>query len=432
MIRVAIATLGCKVNNYESAGIAEELESRGFSIVPFDSVADIYIVNTCTVTKKTDYQSRQLIRRANRKNPSASIIATGCYAQIDPETLSELPGVTMVVGTKEKETIPDFIEKGTEKSIISNNIDHNDSFHGLPVTKFPGQTRAYLKVQDGCNSFCSYCIIPYARGRSRSLPEDDVIKRIASLCESGYREIVLTGIHLGIYGQDLHHSGSLSSLLGRIENETKIERLRISSIEPMEITDDILGLIKESSIICRHLHIPLQSGDNSILNAMNRNYNTEQFRERIAKIVKMVPEIGIGIDVMTGFPGEGDKEFENTRIFIEQLPVAYLHVFPYSMRPTTCASAFSGHIPDNIKKERAKILREIGREKRTAFNRRFVGKRLSVLVEGKNDRETGSMKGYSDNYIPMILEEADEYPANSIAEVKGIRTDGVKLRGKIE
>ncbi|MBN2845329.1 MAG: tRNA (N(6)-L-threonylcarbamoyladenosine(37)-C(2))-methylthiotransferase MtaB [Deltaproteobacteria bacterium] len=433
VVRVAIATLGCKVNHYESAGIEEEIRSRGFSIVPFRSEADIYIVNTCTVTGKTDYQSRQLIRRANRTNPEASIFVTGCYAQIAPEILAALPGVTMVVGTRQKAAIPDLLssEAGKETIINVKNINDERFLSCLSVTDFHGQTRAYLKIQDGCNAFCSYCIIPYARGRTRSLPENRIIEEIRSLYQAGYREIILTGIHLGMYGHELSPRTSLSDLLSRIEKETDIERLRISSTEPMEITDGIIELIRESSILCRHLHIPLQSGNDKILKAMNRNYDSRQFEERIETIVQEIPDIGIGIDIIAGFPGESEEKFENTRAFIERLPIQYLHVFPYSKRPGTAAFSLSDHVPENIKKERARILREIDEEKRASFSSRFVGKRLSVLVEGKKDRKSGLMKGFSDNYIPILIEEANQSMTNCIVEVEGTETFDKKLKGKI-
>jgi len=433
VVRVAIATLGCKVNHYESAGLEEEIKSRGFSIVPFRSEADIYIVNTCTVTGKTDYQSRQLVRRANRINPEASIFVTGCYAQIAPEIFAALPGVNMVVGTGQKAAIPDLLSNEARKETIINvgNVDDERFLTCLSVTDFHGQTRAYLKIQDGCNAFCSYCIIPYARGRARSLPEDRVIERVRSLCQAGYREIILTGIHLGMYGHELSPEASLSGLLRRIEKETDVERLRISSTEPVEITDGIIELMRESSVLCRHLHIPLQSGDDRVLSAMNRNYDSRQFEKRIEKILETIPDIGIGIDIIAGFPGEGEKEFENTRAFIEQLPIQYLHVFPYSKRPGTAAYSLSGHVPENIKGERARILRNIGREKRVSFSSRFIGKRLSVLVEGKRDRGSGLMKGFSDNYIPILIEEANQSMTNRIVEVEGTETFEEKLKGKI-
>jgi len=432
LVKFAIATLGCKVNQYESAGIIEGLEGRGFSNVPFDSEADIYIVNTCTITAKTDYQSRQLIRRANRKSPSASIIVTGCYAQIAPHELAGLAGVRAVVGMEEKENIPFTINeliKGTHK-IITSDISLKKNYSGLFASKFPGHTRAFLKIQDGCNAFCSYCIIPYARGRSRSLPENDVIKQIKDLNDAGYREIVLTGIHLGIYGHDLSPFTSFLNLLRKIENADIIERLRISSIEPVEITDGLINHIKNSRIICRHLHIPLQSGDDRILNLMKRNYNTRQFRNRIEKIIDAVPEIAIGMDVIVGFPGEGEKEFNNTRDFVEGIPLAYLHVFPYSRRPGTEASQFPDQVDESIKKERGKILRDMGKKKRMEFNKRFIGKKLSVLVENTKDGETGFMKGFSDNYIPVLIPAGNVSMSNHIVKVRAESLTGGKILGR--
>ena len=432
MTKIAITTLGCKVNQYESAGIIEELQRRGFSIVPFKSEADIYIVNTCTVTHKTDYQSRQLIRRANRINPGAAIIVTGCYAQIAPGELADLAGVRAVVGMEGKENIPSAINEliKCEHKIITSDISLKKNYSALSVNRFPGHTRAFLKIQDGCNSFCSYCIIPYARGRSRSLPENDVIEQIRNLSDAGYREIVLTGIHLGIYGHDLSPVTTFPGLLKKIEDINIIERLRISSIEPMEITDDLIDHIKNSRVICRHLHIPLQSGDDKILNLMKRNYNTRQFRNRIEKIIDAVPEIAIGMDVMVGFPGEGEKEFNNTRDFIDGIPLAYLHVFPYSKRHGTKASQLPDQVDESVKKERGKILRDMGKKKRMEFNKRFIGKNLSVLVENTRDRETGFLKGFSDNYIPVLIPDSNVSMSNHIVTVRAESLTGGKILGR--
>lgn len=432
MTKIAITTLGCKVNQYESAGIIEELQRRGFSIVQFKSEADIYIVNTCTVTHKTDYQSRQLIRRANRINPGAAIIVTGCYAQIAPGELADLAGVRAVVGMEGKENIPSAINElvKCEHKIITSDISLKKNYSALSVNRFPGHTRAFLKIQDGCNSFCSYCIIPYARGRSRSLPEDDVIEQIRDLNDAGYREIVLTGIHLGIYGHDLSPVTTFPDLLKKIEDINIIERLRISSIEPMEITDELIDHIKDSRVICRHLHIPLQSGDDRILNLMKRNYNTRQFRNRIEKIIDAVPEIAIGMDVMVGFPGEGEKEFNNTRDFIDGIPLAYLHVFPYSKRPGTKASQLPDQVDESVKKERGKILRDMGNKKRMKFNKRFIGKNLSVLLENGKDRKTGFLKGFSDNYVPVLIPDSNVSMSNHIVKVRAESLRGGKILGR--
>jgi len=434
MLKVAVATLGCKVNHYESAGIIEKLEAEGISVVPFTSPADVYIVNTCTVTAKTDFQSRQLVRRAHRTNPSARIIVTGCYAQTAPQELAALPGVSMIAGTEMKEKLPGIIQNITDEKqqIDVSDIGLKRTFSDLPVTRFPGQTRAYLKIQDGCNAFCSYCIIPYARGRSRSLPQEDVIRQVQRLTEAGYREIILTGIHLGEYGKDLPSPANLLSLLRKIEDCTSLERLRISSINPTEISDDMIDHIKNSKIICRHLHISLQSGDDTILKLMKRHYNTGRFRDLVEKLQAAIPEIAIGTDVITGFPGEGEKEFRNTVSFIESLRLAYLHVFPYSQRPGTAASSFPDQVIKSVRKERATVLRDTGNRKKIEFNNGFIGKNLSVLVEGSRDKETGYIKGFSDNYVPVIIPGGDMSLANHIVQVTGDHMIKEKVVGRIE
>lgn len=405
LIKVAISTLGCKVNQYESAGILEALDKRVFSVVPFKSKADWYIINTCTVTKRTDYQSRQLIRRAIRQNPEASIVVTGCYAQVAPEEIARIPGVTVVAGTTAKENIPLILLKKAMESpqILVDNIAEIHDYSGLVAGTFHGRTRAFLKVQDGCNSYCSYCIIPYARGRSRSLPEQDVINQIENLARAGYREVVLTGIHLGMYGQDILPPTDLLNVLKHVDTNKTVERLRLSSIEITEISVDMIRLMADSPILCRHLHIPLQSGDDGILSAMKRNYDSAFFRDHVQKICCTIPDIAIGLDVMAGFPGEKEDAFENTLRLIDALPVAYLHVFPYSDRPGTEASGLKGQIGGDEKKRRVKILRALGQKKRNGFAETFKGRKLSVLVEDKKDRMTGLMGGFSDNYIPVLI-----------------------------
>ncbi|MEW6615849.1 MAG: tRNA (N(6)-L-threonylcarbamoyladenosine(37)-C(2))-methylthiotransferase MtaB [Thermodesulfobacteriota bacterium] len=394
--KIAIATLGCKVNRYDSAVIHKLLEGAEFSFVPFGRKADIYIVNTCTVTQRADYQSRQLIRRYHRLNPDALIIVTGCYAQRAPEEIKDIPGVNHVVGIDEKERIVDFIngssKKGAPLGITSD------------ITTFPEHTRAFLKVQDGCDSFCSYCVVPYARGKSRSLEKEETIRRISRLAEQGYREIVLTGIHLGSYGWDLIPPTTLLNLLRLIEDKGIPVRIRLSSIEPAEFDDGLIDLISSSTTICNHLHIPLQSGADEVLKKMNRPYLSEFFKQLVKRLVSAIPDLNIGIDVIVGFPGESHENFTNTLNLIEELPVGYLHVFPYSRRPGTPAADFPDQVDSKTIKKRGKILRDLGIRKKEEFYRRFLGKRLSILIESRRDAGTDYLKGFSRNYIPVLID----------------------------
>lgn len=429
---VALATLGCKVNQYESAGLRQDLQAAGFRIVPFSDSAGIYVINTCTVTARADDESRQLIRRANRINPEARIVVTGCYAQVASKEIAGLPGVALVAGNVEKKDIPAFLEvigSGGEMIRVSD-IRRCRTIADWNAVSLSGRTRAFLRIQDGCDSFCSYCIVPLARGPGRSLPEEKVLEETASLADSGYREIVLSGIHLGLYGLDLPHPGSLPGLLRKIETQGRLARIRLSSIEPLEVTPEILSLFRESQILCRHLHIPLQSGDDGILRRMGRHYTGRQFKTVVECIVSTLPDAAIGLDVMAGFPGEGDKEFENTLNFIEGLPVAYLHVFPYSKRPGTAAADFSDQVKSEVKKRRAEILRSLGAEKRKRFNRRFIGRRLSVLVESARDRSTGFMKGFSDNYIPVLVPDGKASYSNTLMDILAVEAMDGKMIGR--
>ncbi|HRT70888.1 MAG TPA: tRNA (N(6)-L-threonylcarbamoyladenosine(37)-C(2))-methylthiotransferase MtaB, partial [Syntrophales bacterium] len=386
-MKVAVATLGCKVNQFDSALLAERLRSEGFTVVPFGEGADVCIINTCTVTARTDYQSRQLVRRARRYCPYAGIVVTGCYAQVAPAELAEMPGVAAVVGNAEKDALPGFLDRILDErgKIIVGDIRRCDSLPSGTADVFPGRTRAILKVQDGCDAFCTYCIVPFSRGRSRSLPPSDVLRQAARFAESGYREVVLTGIHLGSYGSDLEPPASLAGLLAGFDDIDGVERVRLSSIEPMEVTPELISRMASSEKLCRHLHVPLQSGDDRILKLMGRNYTGDQFRLLVKGLTEAVPDIAVGVDVMTGFPGEGEEEFRRTAALIEELPLAYLHVFPYSRRPGTPAADFPHQVPEEAKKRRAALLRSLGAKKRASFARRFIGKEVSVLVEGKAD-----------------------------------------------
>jgi threonylcarbamoyladenosine tRNA methylthiotransferase MtaB len=417
--RVALVTLGCKVNQYETAGLADRLKQLGHVLVGFDAEADVCIINTCTVTARTDFQSRQLIRRAARRNPGAPVIVTGCYAQLAAELIKTLPGVRIIAGNVEKELIPAMVGaiNGGPVDVFVQDIGKIRHFSDLSPEHFPGRTRAFLKIQDGCNSWCSYCIVPKARGPSRSMTEDAVLERVATLARAGYREIVLTGVHLGSWGQDLSPARNLPALVRRIQDAKAIGRLRLSSVEPLEVSPELIARLREPTALCPHLHIPLQSGDNRILAAMGRHYTGEYFRDLVHRLVAEIPFLAIGIDVMAGFPGETDKEFENTLSLIRDLPLAYLHVFPYSDRPGTAASGMPGKVEEPVRAKRAAALRELGVEKREAFARNCVGTRQVVLVEEGRDRKTGRMKGFTGNYIPVLLLDGGKNMINRIIEV---------------
>lgn len=432
ILKVGLTTLGCKVNQCDSAALAESLQAANFSLVPFSAYADAYIINTCTVTAFADFQARQLIRRALRTNPRARIIVTGCYAQTQAELLAAIDGVTFVVGNDQKHKIAGLLSHplSDRPRIFVGDIFLQKQFPSAPPSRLAGRTRAFFKIQDGCNAFCSYCIVPFARGKSRSLPVPDVLKGAQNFTLQNYREIVLTGIHLGYYGHDLQPRTDLSQTLERLLPQNPKTRFRLSSIEPNEISDDLLHLFGRFDNLCPHLHIPLQSGDDSILKMMKRSYDTALYRALIENVARTVVDIAVGIDVMVGFPGEGEEEFGHTRRLLEELPVAYLHVFPYSERPGTAALAIHPKVPEKIKKERAAILREVGVKKKEAFARRFLGKTLPVLVEQTRDKKTGLAKGFSHNYLPVLLDKSPASLVNTLVRVKIEKVQEGKLTGR--
>jgi threonylcarbamoyladenosine tRNA methylthiotransferase MtaB len=395
MKRVAISTLGCKTNQFESAAMVEQLKAAGYRIVPFSEPSDIYIINSCTVTARTDAETRRLIRRARRLNPASRIVATGCYAQVAPGELEKMPELDCVLGNQEKQNISLLLES-TEHSV--SDIAAISQAEPLKLTSFAEHTRAFLQIQNGCNSFCAYCIVPYARGRSRSVSPIDILQGMRDLAANGFKEIVLTGIHLGAYGLDLPSPTSLTALVRQIDAEAIVPRLRIGSVEPNEVNEELLSLMAQSKSICPHLHLPLQSGSDSVLKRMGRPYSSAIFRDLMARISSAMPDAFVGADVIAGFPGETEAEFNDTVQLLEELPFSDLHVFPYSSRPGTKAANMPGHVPDRIVTERAARLRGIAKLKKTQFLERFVGKELGVLVQGFNDK-SGNCRGLSRNYI---------------------------------
>jgi threonylcarbamoyladenosine tRNA methylthiotransferase MtaB len=429
---VAIGTLGCKVNQYESAFLEEMFLQAGYQMVPFTERAHVYIVNTCTVTQRVDYQCRQLIRRAHQKNPSALIVVTGCYAQSSPDVVASLPGVELIVGNQAKPDLLRLLEESVAGSrlIFLDSLDGEQKIRDPVLTVFRHRTRAFLKIEDGCSAACTYCIVPKVRGKSRSLPPDDVIERLGVLVKSGHREIVLTGVHLGAYGLDLHPPSDILSLLRSIEEKASVKRLRLSSIEPQEVSREMIRFISSSAVICPHLHIPLQSGDDEILKRMNRPYRRQDFQQVIEDLVSRLPSVCIGVDVIAGFPGEDDENFDHTLHFLDSLPLAYFHVFPYSRRKGTEAASFPDQVDPRVIRSRAEILRQLSARKRETYYRRFVGENLSVLVEGKKDPSDCYYEGLSRNYIPVLVEGTEDL-LNEEVEVQVVRVEGEKVYGKL-
>jgi threonylcarbamoyladenosine tRNA methylthiotransferase MtaB len=401
-----IITLGCKVNQYESAYLEERLTEAGWRQVSKGDEADVTIVNTCIVTQRASYQSRQAIRKITRENPSGMTVAIGCYAQVFPEELSKIKGIGMIAGNTTKGRLPDLLLKGEflgSSCMVTGDFEKRAPFEYLPIKGFSDRTRAFLKIQDGCESFCSYCIVPFARGPLRSLEPSQVIKTLKSLCENDYKEVVLTGIHLGRYGADLERGVELKGLLHEIGKIRLPLRIRLSSLEPKEIDQDLIEMMASEEWLCRHFHIPLQSGDDSVLTKMNRHYTPNEFEELIGRIHMKIPLAAIGVDVMVGFPGEGDNAYLNTYSLINDLPVSYLHVFPFSPREGTPAAGLPGQVDQRVIKERARDLRNLGHRKRKGFYRSCLGKEFSVLAEGWHPEEEGVIKGLSDNYLSVVF-----------------------------
>jgi threonylcarbamoyladenosine tRNA methylthiotransferase MtaB len=432
-LKIAMVTLGCKTNQSDAASLAAELSAKGHRIAPFPQSADVTIIHTCTVTQKTDYQSRQLIRRVMARNPTGRVIVTGCYAQVSSESLQTIPGVDFIVGINERSKIPEIVstgEKGQEVHVLCSPVGKQQGFEEWRLPLFSERTRAYLKVQDGCNSFCSYCIVPYARGKNRSLPLERALSQARDLSEQGFKEVVLTGIHLGSYGEDLLPSLSLLDLLRALEEEPLEFRLRLSSIEPGEFTPQLIDFLASSRRICPHLHIPMQSGDDRTLQRMNRNYSHALFEDLVNRLIRSIRGLAIGLDVIGGFPGEDEQAFENTMNLIERFPLAYLHVFPFSRRNGTPAAGFPGQVPSQVIRGRCQALRELGQKKRNQFYQSFLGQRMKVLVESKRDRESGMLKGYSQNYLPLFLPGGDEL-MNQEVEVEVIEVQEGKVLGEV-
>jgi len=406
MTTISVATLGCKVNQFESEALIDALERKGYALIPFEEGADITIINTCTVTHRADFQSRQIVRRAFRSNPNSLIIVTGCYPQVEPDAFIKMKEVRYLLGNGEKNQIPDLLplmQKGEFPRVQVGDIQKETLFSETPFHSFHRHTRAFLKIQDGCNAYCSYCIVPHARGRSRSLHPERVVENLKIFKKKGFKEVVLTGIHLGAYGLDLNPPFPLEKLIKQLEGEETPHRIRLSSIEPGDFSPELIFTLSQSNKICPHLHIPIQSGDDEILKKMNRGYNHSFLSDLIQELHLRIPKLSIGADVIVGFPGETEEKFQHTYGLVESLPFSYLHVFPFSRRKGTPASQFPKGVDEEAIKKRAESMRELGKQKRQAFYRQFLNQELSVLVEDRKEKETGRWKGLSRNYIPVLI-----------------------------
>ncbi len=422
MSSVAFHTLGCKVNHYETEAIWQLFKDAGYERVDFEEKSDVYVINTCTVTNSGDRKSRQTIRQAIRRNPDAVVCVTGCYAQTSSAEIMEIPGVDVVIGTQDRSKMIDYIEEfraSREPINAVGNIMKNREYEELDVPYFTDRTRASLKIQEGCNNFCTFCIIPWARGLMRSRKPEDVIKQAQQLVEAGYKEIVLTGIHTGGYGSDLKDY-NLASLLRDLEKEVKgLKRIRISSIEASQITDEVIEVLRESNIVVRHLHVPLQSGSNTVLKRMRRKYTMEFFAERLERLREVLPDLAITSDVIVGFPGETEEEFMETYNFVKEHRFAELHVFPYSMRTGTPAARMTDQVPKNVKTERVHRLLELNDQLALDYAKRYQDEVLEVIPETpfEDDPSSGLYEGYTDNYLKVVF-PADESMVGEIVRVK--------------
>ncbi|WP_312093258.1 tRNA (N(6)-L-threonylcarbamoyladenosine(37)-C(2))-methylthiotransferase MtaB [Niallia sp.] len=413
MPTVAFHTLGCKVNHYETEAIWQLFKQQGYERVEFENMSDVYVINTCTVTNTGDKKSRQVIRRAVRKNPDAVICVTGCYAQTSPAEIMAIPGVDIVVGTQDRVKMLEYIAQYKQERQPINavgNIMKNRVYEELDVPSFTDRTRASLKIQEGCNNFCTFCIIPWARGLMRSRDPEEVIKQAQQLVDAGYKEIVLTGIHTGGYGSDMKDY-NLANLLRDLEAQVKgLKRLRISSIEASQITDEVIEVLDKSTIIVNHLHIPIQSGSDTVLKRMRRKYTMEFFAERITRLKEALPGLAITSDVIVGFPGETEEEFMETYNFIKNHKFSELHVFPYSKRTGTPAARMDNQIDEEVKNERVHRLISLSDQLAKEYASNYEGEVVEVIPEEvyKEDGNGKLYVGYTDNYLKVVFPATEE------------------------
>ena len=435
-----VENFGCRATQADGAALERQLRERGLTRAGSFAEAEVVVLNTCTVTASADQDARSTIRRVHRENPEARIVVTGCYAQRAPEELAAIPGVDLVVGNSHKQSIADYVGPRTNGSFVplahldaplQSKVMVGDIFAHTELLAAPvfeagtahEKTRPNLKIQDGCNNRCSFCVIPYVRGRSRSLKLESVISEVDALVASGYREIVLSGINLGRWGRELTPRTNFASLLRTVLDRTAIEKVRISSVEPMDWANELIQLVASSRRICRHAHVPLQSGSDKVLRRMHRKYRPWHYADRIERIRRAMPDAAIGADVMVGFPGETDADFEQTRAFIDALPFTYLHVFTYSSRPGTPSARMPEQVPVPVARERNRILRELAAGKKRAFMQSFVGREVEAITLTHFDGEF--TEALTDNYLKLLV--SGTHAPNQLVRVpvRGIRRDAL-------
>ena len=419
--KVAFITLGCKVNQYETNAMCEKFINKGYEVVEKEEKADIYIVNTCTVTNMSDRKSRQMLRRVKEINEKAIIVACGCYAQVAKEELEKIDEIDIVLGNNEKKNIVDYVEKYIKeknKIIEIEDVMQKRDFVDFGEVTYTEKTRAVIKVQDGCDRFCSYCIIPYARGRVRSRKPESIISEITKIAEKDIKEVVITGIHIASYGKDFKEEYKLIDLLEEINEIDGIERIRLGSIEPLLITDEFVERLKKLDKICHHFHLSLQSGCDETLKRMNRRYTTEQFKEIVKRLRNTYSDVNLTTDIIVGFPGETEEEFEKTYKFLDEIKFYKMHIFKYSQRKGTKAAVMPNQIPGDIKELRSRRLIELSNKNEFEINQKYIGKKVEVLFE---EEKEGIFKGHTANYILVYCKDEEENLSNKIQEVECIQ-----------
>lgn len=420
-MKVAFATLGCRVNQYESEAMAEKFIREGYSVVDFSEVSDVYVINTCTVTNMGDRKSRQIIGRARKLNENAIIAAVGCYSQMSPKEVSEIPGVDVVLGTRNKGDVVYFVNKAKDEGKNQVHVEgvlKNKKFEDLNIEEYQDKTRAFLKIQDGCNRFCTYCLIPYARGAVCSKDPKKVLEEVKSLASHGFKEIILSGIHTASYGLELEGNVTLINLIEEIEKVEGIERIRIGSIEPAFFTPEVIEKIKGFKKLCPHFHLSLQSGSDGTLKRMNRRYTAKEYEDSVNLLRETLKDVSISTDVIVGFPGETEEEFKETYEYLKRLKLTKTHIFKFSPRKGTKAADMPNQIDGNVKEERSKLLIKLSEINEKSFIEKFVGEEMDALMELNGKGKEGMLEGYTKNYIKVEVPCNDKDIRGKILNVK--------------